>query len=117
MCVTRKQLNEVVHDYRSYKALKEETISKMEQINPIIIDFLQETEECKTTNKSGKPILQYIGSDYKATYEERSKETANKDEVIKLLEMLKTTLDKENYQKVLNMALINRSTYNILSIR
>ncbi len=70
-----------------------------------MIGFLVENgDEYKATNKSGKPILQFIGNICKATYSEQSRETVDKAEVKKILS------DKD-YQKVSKI-----STYNILRI-
>lgn len=69
-----------------------------------VIDFLEEMEECASTDKKGNPIRQYIGADFKATYSARSRETVDKAEVKKLL------YDKD-YQKVSKV-----SYYNVLKI-
>lgn len=71
---------------RSLKALREETENAIKALEMEVISFLQETEECRTTDKNGKEILQYIGSDYKATYSEQSRETVDKEAVKKNLE-------------------------------
>lgn len=70
-----------------------------------MITFLQETEECKTTDKNGKEILQYIGSDYKATYSEQTRETVDKDAVKKIL-------SEEEFDKVRK-----ESHFNVLRIK
>jgi len=102
--MSREELNKKIAEIRSLKALKEETENEIKALENEVIDFLQETEECQTTNKKGEPILQYIGADYKATYAWQSRETVNKDEVKKIL-------SDDEYQKVSKI-----STYQVLRI-
>ena len=85
MCILKSELEEKVQEIRSLKTLKEETENAIKALELKVITFLQETEECKTTDKNGKEILQYIGSDYKATYSEQVRETVDKDAVKKIL--------------------------------
>lgn len=66
MCIVKSELENKVHEIKSLKMLKEETENAIKALELEVIAFLQETEECKTTDKNGKEILQYIGSDYKA---------------------------------------------------
>ena len=70
-----------------------------------MIDFLQENPECHVTDKKGKPVLQYVGADYRATYAEQSRETVDKAEVKKLL-------CEDDFQKVRNVTF-----YHTLRIR
>lgn len=70
-----------------------------------IIEFLQETEECKTKDKNGKEILRYIGSDYKATYSEQVRENVDKEAVKKIL-------STEDFEKVRK-----ESHFNVLRIK
>ena len=49
--------------------LREKVDEALEQFEAEVIDFLQENPECETTDKKGKPVLQYVGADYKATYD------------------------------------------------
>ena len=65
--------------------LKEETEAEIRALENSIIEFLNDTEECETTDKKGKPIRQYIGTDYKATYSMQTRENVKKEEVKKLL--------------------------------
>ena len=78
MCMTKAELAEAISDLRSYKTLKDETERK-------IIEFLNETAECATTDKKGNPIRQYIGADYKATFSLQTRKNVNKEAVKKLL--------------------------------
>lgn len=85
--------------------IKEETENTIKALEFEVITFLQETEECKTTDKNGKEILQYIGSDYKATYSEQVRETIDKEAVKKIL-------STEEFEKVRK-----ESHFNVLRIR
>lgn len=105
MCYTKIELNEAIATIRSLKALKEETENEIKALENEVIAFLKETEECKTTDKNGKDILQYIGSDYKATYSLRERETLDKDKI-------KQMLKQEDFEKV-----IKKSSYNVLMIK
>ena len=104
MCISKVELDKKVAEIRSLKTLKEETENEIKALENEVISFLEETEECQTTNKKGEPMLQYIGSDYKATYAWQSREMVNKEEVKKILS------DTE-YQKVSKI-----STYPVLRI-
>ncbi len=85
MCITRAELNKTVSELKSLKMLKEETEAEIRALENSIIEFLNDTEECETTDKKGKPIRQYIGTDYKATYSMQTRENVKKEEVKKLL--------------------------------
>lgn len=87
MCMTKTELEKKVAELRSLKALKEETEAEIREAENAIIEFLNETKECETTDKNGKPIRQYIGADYKATYSIQTRENVNKEAVKKLLSM------------------------------
>lgn len=63
MCITRAELNKTVSELKSLKMLKEETEAEIRALENSIIEFLNDTEECETTDKKGKPIRQYIGTD------------------------------------------------------
>lgn len=104
MCITKTELNEKVSEIRSLKALKEETENAIKALEMDVIGFLNEMEECAATDKNGNPIRQYIGSDFKATYSERSRETVDKAKV-------KNMLDDEDYQEVSKV-----SYYSVLKI-
>lgn len=93
MSITKIELNQKVAEIRSLKALKEETENTISALEHEVIAFLEENEECEATDKKGKPIRQYIGADYKATYAEQTRETVNKEEVKKLL-------SAEDFEKV-----------------
>lgn len=105
MCMTVQKMNETMEAIQSLKRLKEETEQNIAALEREVITFLQETETCKTTNKNGKEILQFIGNLCTATYGEQSRETVNKAEVKKIL-------SDEEYQKVSKV-----STYNVLRIK
>lgn len=85
MCMTKSELNKAVEELKSLKILKEETESEIRTLENSIIEFLNDTEECETTDKKGNPIRQYIGADYKATYSMQTRENVNKEAVKKLL--------------------------------
>lgn len=94
MCITVKAMNEKMEEIQSLKRLKEETEDAIKALEREIINFLTENEaDCKTINKSGKEILQFIGSIHKATLSDQSRETVDKAEVKKLL-------SDEEYQQV-----------------
>lgn len=105
MCIAKSQLEIKVHEIKSLKMLKEETENAIKALELEVIGFLQATEECKTTDKNGKEILQYIGSDYKATYSEQTRETVDKDAVKKIL-------SEEEFDKVRK-----ESRFNVLRIK
>ena len=74
--------------------VKEEAEANITALNVKVIEFLTENEEeCKTVNKKGKEILQYIGTIFKATLSKMERETVDKEEVRKLL-------SEEEYQKI-----------------
>lgn len=105
MCIVKSELENKIHEIKSLKMLKEETENAIKALELEVITFLQETEECKTTDKNGKEILQFIGSDYKATYSEQTRETVDKEEVKKIL-------STEEYEKVRK-----ESHFNVLRIK
>ena len=105
MTVTVQELNKKVAEIKSLKMLKEETEEAIKALENEVISFLQETEECETTDKKGNPIRQYIGTDYKAPYSSQSRETVDRAAV-------KEILSDEQYQKVSKV-----STYNVLRIK
>lgn len=93
MCISKQELDKKIADIRSLKALKEETENELKALEYEVIDFLTETKECETVDRKGKPIRQYIGNDFKATYTEQTRETLDKETVKKLL-------GKEGFEKV-----------------
>lgn len=97
MCMSMeavKEMNETMEQIQEWKRVKEEAEANITALNMKAIKFLTENEdECKTTNKKGKEILQYIGNICKATLSEMERETVDKAEVKKLL-------SAEDYQKV-----------------
>lgn len=105
MCITKSELEKKVQELRSLKTLKEETEAEIREVESAIIDFLNEMEECKAISKNGKPIRQYIGTDYKATYSMQTRENVNKEAVKKLL-------DAEQFASVRT-----ESTFGVLRIR
>ena len=105
MCIVKSELENKIHEIKSLKMLKEETENAIKALELEVITFLQETEECKTTDKNGKEILQFIGSDYKATYSEQTRETVDKDAVKKIL-------SAEEYEKVRK-----ENRFNVLRIK
>lgn len=105
MCIKKSELESKVNELRSLKILKEETENEIRALESSIIEFLQETEECQTMNKEGKPILQYIGLDFKATYAEQERKNVDRDAVEKLL-------TAEDFAKVLKI-----SRFGVLRIK
>lgn len=94
MCCTAEEMNKTMETIQEWKRIKEEAESNISKLNLKAIEYLTENEEeCKTTNKKGKEILQYVGNICKATLSEMERETVDKEEVKKLL-------SKEDYQKV-----------------
>ena len=85
MCITKAEFESKIHALRSLKMLREETEAEIRELENSIIEFLNETAECEKTDKNGKPIRQYIGTDYKATYSMQTRENVNKDAVKNLL--------------------------------
>ena len=105
MCMTVKEMNEAMQALQEWKRVKEEAEANITALNVQVIEFLTENEEeCKTVNKKGKEILQYIGTVCKATLSKMERETVDKEEVKRLL-------NKEDYQKVSKI-----STYPVLKV-
>lgn len=104
MCMTVVEMNETMDEIKSLKLLKEETEDAIKALEMKVIEFLEETEACQTTDQKGNPVLKFIGSNRKATYAWQCKETVDKEEVKKLL-------NDEDYQKVTKI-----STYPVLRI-
>jgi len=105
MCISVKEVNQKMEEVQSMKRLKEEIEAEISALEREIIGYLEENEEeCRTTSKSGKEVLQYIGNICKATYSTQTRETVNKEEVKKLL-------NDEDYRKVSKI-----STYPVLRI-
>lgn len=105
MCIVKSELENKIHEIKSLKMLKEETENAIKALEMEVIEFLQETEECKTKDKNGKEVLQFIGSDYKATYSEQVRETVDKEAVKKIL-------STEDFEKVRK-----ESHFNVLRIK
>ena len=104
MCITPKELDQTVADLRSLKALKQQTEDEIKALESLIIGFLTETEGCGDTNRDGKPIRRYVGSDFKATYAPQTRESLDKAAV-------KELLGDEDYSRVSKV-----STYSVLRI-
>lgn len=96
MCISKSDLDQRIKKIRNLKMLREKVDAAIDMFEAEVIDFLQENPECETTDKKGKPVLQYVGTDYKATYAEQLRETVNKEEVKKLL-------CEDDFQKVRNV--------------
>lgn len=105
MCMTKAEVESRINEIRSLKMLKEETESAIKALELEVIQFLSETEECKTTDKKGKEILQFIGSDCKVTYAEQTRETLDKEAV-------KNLLSEEDFESVRK-----ESRFNVLRIK
>jgi hypothetical protein len=105
MCISKSDLDSRIMELRSLKALKEETEQEIREAERAIIEFLNETEECGATDKNGKPIRQYIGTDYRATYSMQTRESLNKEAIKKLL-------NPEQFASV-----TSESTFGVLRIK
>lgn len=104
MCITKTEMNQTMEEIKSLKLLKEETEDAIKALEMKVIEFLQETEGCRATNKSGKEILQFIGNSRKATYTPQERESLDKKAV-------KELLSEKDYQQVSKI-----SYYNVLRI-
>ena len=105
MCMTIQEANKTMEKIQRLKKQKEKAEADISTLEKDVIDFLIENkDQYTTTNKSGKPILQFIGNLCKATYSEQSRETVDKAEVKKML-------SDEDYQKV-----SKASVFNVLRI-
>lgn len=104
MCINKMEMEKKLEEIKSLKRLKEEVEAEISALERDIIGYLSEVPECATTNKQGKPILQYIGSVFKATYSEQTRETLDKEKAREIL----MVDDYEAIKKV--------STYNVLRI-
>ena len=104
MCLTVAEMNNTMEEIKSLKLLKEETEDAIKALERKVVEFLEETEACQTTDNKGNPVLKFIGSSRKATYAWQSRETVDKEEVKKIL-------SDEEYQKVSKI-----STYPVLRI-
>lgn len=105
MCISKADLDQRIKKIRNLKILRTKVNEAIEMFENEVIDFLQETPECETTNKKGDTIFQYVGTDFKATYSPQSRETVDKTEVKKLL-------CEEDFQKVRNITF-----YHVLRIK
>jgi hypothetical protein len=105
MCISKTDLENRVTYLKSLKMLKEETEQEIRETEKAIIDFLNETKECEAKDKNGKPIRQYIGTNYKATYSMQTRENLNKEAVKKLL-------NDEQFASV-----TSESTFGVLRIK
>ncbi|MCI8920218.1 MAG: hypothetical protein HFH29_16070 [Eubacterium sp.] len=85
MCISKADLDQRIKKIRNLKMLKAKVDEALEQFEAEVIDFLQENPECHVTDKKGKPVLQYVGANYRATYAEQSRETVDRAGVKKLL--------------------------------
>lgn len=104
MCVTVAEVNKAMEEIQEWKKIKEQAEDNISALNRIVIDFLEETEECEAVDKKGNPIRKFIGNLFKATLSNQERETVDKAEVKKLL-------SKEDYEKV-----SKTSTYPVLRI-
>lgn len=68
MCMTVAEMNSAMDEIKSLKLLREETEDAIKALEMKVIEFLEETEGCQTTDKKGNPVLKFIGSSRKATY-------------------------------------------------
>lgn len=97
MCMTINEMNETMEQIKSLKLLKEETEDAIKGLERKVIEFLEETEACQTTDKKGNPILKFIGSNHKATYAWQSRESIDKETVRELLD--------DDYDKVIKISI------------
>ena len=85
MCISRDEMNKTMEARQEWKRIKEEAEDNISALDRMIIEYLEETEECEAADKKGKPIRRFDGDLFKATYSWGSRETIVKDEVKKLL--------------------------------
>ena len=78
-------MNKTMEARQEWKRIKEEAEDNISALDRMIIEYLEETEECEAPDKKGKPIRRFDGDLFKATYSWGSRETIVKDEVKKLL--------------------------------
>ena len=78
MCISKADLDQRIRKIRNLKVLRAKVDEAIEMFENEVIEFLQETPECETTNKKGDTIFQYTGADYKATYSPQSRETVER---------------------------------------
>lgn len=104
MCISTTEMNETLAAYQEWKRIKEEAEANMDALKLKAIDFLNETEECHTTDKKGNPIRKFTGVMFKATYSVQERESVDKSKV-------KELLSAEDYQKVSKV-----SSYPVLRI-
>lgn len=104
MCISRDEMNSALEKRQEWKRIKEEAEDNISTLDRMIIEYLEESEECEATDKKGKPIRRFIGDVFKATYSWGSRETVVKDEVKKLL----SAADFEKVSKI--------SSYPVLRI-
>ena len=105
MCMTVKEMNEAMEQIQEWKRIKEEAEDNITALNLKVMEFLNETKECESVDKNGKPVRKFIGNVFKATLSNVERETVNKEEVKKLL-------SKEDYAKVSKV-----SSYQTLRIK
>lgn len=67
MCITRNEMDSVVSEIRSLKALKEETDNAIKALENDLIEYFK-------TNG----VEEVIGSDFKATYKSQERRTLDK---------------------------------------
>ena len=80
MCCTTEEMNKTMETIQEWKRIKEEAENNISKLNLKAIEYLTENEEeCKTTNKKGKEILQYIGNFCKDTLSVMVRETVDKE--------------------------------------
>lgn len=115
MCVTVEEMNKTMQAIQEWKRVKEEADTNIKPLNEKVIEFLQETKECETVDKKGKPILKYIGTVHKASYSIQEKETPVKEKVIEFLNLpiIKEVIERE---KIDTSKLFSKSVYPVLRI-
>lgn len=90
--MNEKEIQQAIDEIRSLKALKEETENALKETENKVIKYLKD-----------KGVNELIGSDFKASYKEQSRESLDK---VKLLDVLG---DLTNFTKV--------TKYSVLRIK
>lgn len=93
MCMTIKEMNETMEQIKEWKRIKEQAEDNISALNAKAIEFLNEMDECESTDKKGDPIRKFTGTIFKATLSVQERESVDKSEVKKLL-------SAEEYRKV-----------------
>ncbi len=102
MCIKREELDSMVAEIRSLKALKEETENAIKALEREVIEFMTENEK-----------EELIGNDFKVTYKEQGRTSLDKEKLAEKFNELSKKLNEK-----LELASFERKTYfNTLKIK